>query len=119
MTDPPMKVLYCNCSYSQVVPAQVKGEVLRELTASGVSFQAVPDLCEMCARRDQALERIAAAADLRIAACFPRTVKWLFDRAGVPLDEERVEVLNMRTERAEAVVAGLMSETPMQRDQEP
>ena len=119
MTNPPADVLYCGCTYAQVVPAPVRREVLQRLSASGIAFRAVPDLCEMCARRDPALKRIAESADLRIAACFPRTVEWLFHRAGATLSEGRVEVLNMRTDSADGVVAGLLSETPTRRGQKP
>jgi len=39
------RILYCHCSYAQVVPKDVKEEVLRKLTESGKSFDAVADLC--------------------------------------------------------------------------
>lgn len=56
-------ILYCHCAYAQVVPPEVKTAVLEALSASGVSFEAVPDLCEMSARRDPGLAQIASAAD--------------------------------------------------------
>ena len=105
-------ILYCHCSYSKVVPPRVKQEVLDRLTSAGVPFDAVPDLCALAARRDPVLKRIAEAGEVRIAACFPRAVKWLFHAAGTPLGDERVKVLNMREGSAEEVVAGLVSELP-------
>jgi hypothetical protein len=100
-------ILFCNCTYAKVVPAEVKAEVLRRLCASGVAFDSVPDLCDMSARKDPALGRIAQTGGIRIAACFPRAVRWLFHAAGNPLPRDGVEILNMRTETAEAV-AGRM-----------
>jgi len=45
---------------------------------------------------------LAAGGDVKIVACYPRAVKWLFNAAGVKLPET-VEVLNMRTEPAEKI----------------
>src|SRR5215212_6079498 len=99
------RILYCHCSYAQVVPKDVKEEVLRKLAESGKSFDAVADLCEMSARKDPALNELAQAnGDVKIIACYPRAVKWLFNAAGVQLPETGVEVLNMRTEPAEKIV---------------
>src|SRR5215210_8904044 len=91
------RILYCHCAYAQVVPKAVKEEVLRLLGESGVAFDAVADLCEMSARRDPALKQLAAGGDVKIAACYPRAVKWLFHAAGAPLPEAGVDVVNMRT----------------------
>lgn len=102
------RILYCRCAYAQVVPEEVKDAVLDGLAATGVSFEAVPDLCEMAARRDPHLHSLArAAGGLKIAACWPRAVRGLFALADASLPEEGVEVFNMRTDTAEAVLAGL------------
>ena len=96
-------MLYCHCAYAKVVSEETKRQVLKRLNESGVSFEAVPDLCEMSARKDPALHRIAATGAIRIAACYPRAVKWLFHAAGAPLEEEKTEILNMRVETADEV----------------
>jgi len=92
-----------------VVPEKVKEEVLQKLSESGVAFDAVADLCEMSARRDPALQRIAEAGAVKIAACYPRAVRWLFSAGQAPL-QEGVEVLNMRVESADSVVNSLLGE---------
>ena len=97
------RILYCHCAHAQAVPRAVKEEVLRRLCEQGADFEAVGDLCEMSARRDPALKRLAQGGPVKIAACFPRAVKWLFAAAGAPLAAEQVEILNMRVEDAEAV----------------
>jgi hypothetical protein len=102
------RILYCHCSYAQVVPKDVKEEVLRKLAESGRSFDAVADLCEMSARKDPALNELAASGDVKIVACYPRAVKWLFNAAGVKLPEQGVDVLNMRTEPAENIVNAVL-----------
>src|SRR2546426_11990519 len=107
MATPP-RILYCNCTYAQVVPKEVKEAVLKKLCESGVAFEAVADLCEMSARQDPALKRLADGGAVKIAACFPRAVKWLFAAGGAPLAASGAEVLNMRTQGAEEVVEGLL-----------
>jgi hypothetical protein len=104
------RLLYCRCAYAQVVPREVKDQVLEALAASGRRFEAVPDLCEMSARHDPRLRELACAPGLKIAACYPRAVTWLFAAAGAPLPKEGVEVRNMRVETAEAVAAALLGD---------
>jgi len=106
MADAP-RILFCNCTYAQVVPKEVKEAVLRKLCESGVAFDAVADLCEMSARRDVTMQRLADGGPVKIAACFPRAVKWLFAAAQAPLPLDAAEVLNMRTQTAEEVVCAL------------
>lgn len=108
MADAP-RILFCNCSYAQVVPKEVKEAVLRKLSESDVAFDAVADLCEMSARQDPALQRLAGGGPVKIAACFPRAVKWLFAAAQAPLPLDATEVLNMRTQAAEEIVTALFA----------
>lgn len=102
----PPRVLYCHCAYAQVVPADVKSRVLDGLASTGRPFDAVPDLCEMAARRDPALAELSAAGGT-IVACYPRAVRWLFSAGGAPLPEHNVTILNMREQTAEAVLDAL------------
>ena len=104
----PRKILFCNCTYAKVVPEDTKAEVLRRLAESDVAFDAVPDLCDMAARRDPGLSRIASCGGARIAACFPRSVRWLFHQAGSPLPDEGFDILNMREEAADEIAAALL-----------
>jgi len=109
MSQTPPTILYCHCQYAQVVPKEVKDAVLKKLCDSGIAFEAVADLCEMAARRDPALQRLAGSGAVKIAACFPRAVKWLFHQANAPLALDTTEVLNMRVQNAEEVIARLLS----------
>ena len=102
------RILYCRCAYANVVPQDVKDEVLKRLGASGVAFDAVSDLCEMSASNDPRLKEIAEQGNVNICACFPRAVKGLFHAAEADLPEEGVEVLNMRTESADEIVRNLL-----------
>ena len=110
MTSKQGRVLYCHCAYAKVVPAETKSAVLRGLSEAGVEFDAVPDLCEMAARRDVRLQDLAAETSLTIAACYPRAVRWLFAAGGADLADKPVRVWNMRVESAQAVVEGVLSE---------
>lgn len=106
---PDERILYCHCAYARVVPAETKAAVLEGLTGANVEFEAVPDLCEMAARGDPRLGELAQGAPLRIAACYPRAVRWLFASAGVNIDGEKAVIFNMRTGGAERVLQGLLS----------
>ena len=108
MTNAP-RILYCHCQYAQVLPTEVKEAVLRKLAESGVAFDAVADLCEMSARQDPSLKRLADGGPVKIAACFPRAVKWLFHTAKADLPLDAAEVLNLRTQSAEEVCAALFN----------
>lgn len=103
----PARILYCNCTHAQVVPKEVKEAVLKKLCESGAAFEAVADLCEMSARRDPALKRLAEGGAVKIAACYPRAVKWLFAAANAPLPAGGTEILNMRVQSAEEVATAL------------
>ena len=107
----PITILYCHCAYAQVVPKDVKEAVLRRLSDSSIAFEAVADLCEMSARQDPALQRLAQGGCLKIAACYPRAVKWLFAAAQAPLSAERTQVLNMRVDSADAVATALLNDS--------
>jgi hypothetical protein len=101
------RIVYCNCSFARVLPPEVKAKVLEGLAESGVAFDAVPDLCEMSARKDPALVQIAEG-EVSIAACYPRAVRWLFSAAGAPLEPDRAQIFNMRAESAESVLGSLL-----------
>jgi len=105
-----VRILYCRCAYAQVVPPAVKDAVLAGLADAGRGFEMVPDLCEMAARRDPHLAELARGpGPLRIAACWPRAVQGLFVLADAPLPQQGVEILNMRTDTAETVLAGVLA----------
>ena len=61
----------------------------------------------MSARRDPQLKQLAGGPEVKIAACYPRAVKWLFAAAGAPLPKGATEVLNMRVQSAEEVISRL------------
>ncbi len=103
------RILFCNCTYANVVPAEVKSAVLRKLCESGLTFEAVADICELSARKDPGLARLAGEGPVKIAACYPRAIKWLFASAGAALPLTEAEVLNMRTLTAEEVTASLLN----------
>ncbi len=104
-----LRILYCNCSYANVVPKATKEAVLRALAESGIPFDAVPDLCEMSAKKDSALHELAGEG-VKIAACYPRAVRWLFSAAGAKLGTDNVEILNMRTDTPESILAKLLEQ---------
>ncbi len=106
------RILFCHCNYARVVPDEVKNSVLEGLCASGQAFEAVADLCEMAARRDPSLKRLATGeTPVKIAACYPRAVKWIFGGCQAPLNTEKTEVINMRELTAEDASTSVLSKT--------
>ncbi|MBM4039203.1 MAG: ferredoxin family protein [Planctomycetes bacterium] len=93
----PARILYCDCAYADMVSRESKAGALERLQAAGVDLEAVPDLCELAARRDPRLKAIAESGDALIIACYPRAVRWLFAYAGAPLPDS-AQVLNLRAE---------------------
>jgi hypothetical protein len=112
----PLRIVYCHCAYAQVVPKAVKEEVLQRLLDSGVAFDAVADLCEMSAKRDPMLKQLGEGSALKIAACYPRAVRWLFAAAEAPLPAEGTEILNMRVESADRVVNAVLGTEPLAKE---
>jgi len=104
----PARILYCHCAYANIIPTETKTAVLDQLLNAGIEFDAVPDLCEMSARRDPRLATLVANTPLKIAACYPRAVQWLLASAGAKLDGQDVDVINMRTDSAEDVMQRLL-----------
>jgi Pyruvate/2-oxoacid:ferredoxin oxidoreductase delta subunit len=105
MTTKLPQILYCHCAYAQVVPPEIKAGVLKQLCESGIPFEAVADLCEMAARKDAGLKRLAGAP-VKIAACYPRAVKWLLTAAGA--SPAAAEVFNMREQGVDEIVHSML-----------
>ena len=65
-------------------------------------------LGELSARKDSCLKELAGGGPVQIVACYPRAVRWLFSAGDAPLPTEGVEILNMRTETADAIVGAVL-----------
>ncbi len=102
------KVVFCQCAYTRILPKNVKHQVLTALKKSETPFEEVEDLCRLAAHRDPALKELVDADTVKIAACYPRAVKWIFHSADVDLDENKTQILNMREQDSETVVQGLL-----------
>lgn len=105
-----VNIVLCRCEKSQVISDDVRERVMSALTDAGVGFESVDDLCGLATRGSEVLGRWAQTDDLKIVACFPRAVKWLFAMGGAALDDGKAEVLNMRTGDADDIVAALVNE---------
>ena len=98
------RILYCHCAHAEVLPEATRAAVLEGLARLGPRVRAVADLCELAARHDDSLKDFSAGAV--VVACHPRAVRWLFARAGAPLDESTT-LLNMRTQIAGDILSHL------------
>ena len=97
------RVLFCNCSYSNIVPNPVR-QCLKDALRGDQRVIVVDDLCGLAAGDDALLGELAASEDVIVIACHRRAVKWLFTRAGAPLREDNVTFLNMLTQSAEEIL---------------
>lgn len=104
MGDDRPKILYCNCSYAEIIDADKKAEVLQGLRGADVDLVEVDDLCGLAARRDGLFGELAKSGELVVVACFPRAVRWLFEMAGAALRPSALHVHNMRTESAAEII---------------
>jgi hypothetical protein len=52
---------------------------------------------------------LAEGGAVKIAACYPRAVKWLFHAAKADLDVNYAEILNMRVQTADEVTSALFN----------
>jgi len=69
----------------------------------------VDDLCGLVARKAGWLREFAGReGELRIVACYPRAVRWLFAMAGAKLPEQ-AQIFNLRTESPAKILTGLAS----------
>jgi hypothetical protein len=90
-----VKKVYCNCTYAKIIDAEVKSAVLERISASGEEVTCLPDICEMAARKDPELAKVFTGK-VKLAACYERSVKWLCHKGGIEINEDDVEVINMR-----------------------
>lgn len=97
-----VKKVYCHCAYAKIIDEDVKNAVLEKISESEEDIVCLPDICEMAARKDPELKEIFSGK-VQLAACFERSVKWLCHTAGVEVDKENVEIINMRELSAEEV----------------
>jgi NAD-dependent dihydropyrimidine dehydrogenase PreA subunit len=103
---PPSLVVYCHCANTDLVPDEKRRRALQALAGAGVRVEAVPDLCGLAARRDPRLVAWFGGGPVLVVACYPRTIRWLLQYAGVsPL--AHLTFVNLRNEPAEAVQAAL------------
>ncbi|NQT87982.1 ferredoxin family protein [bacterium] len=105
------RVVYCHCAYSELIPRAVRRRVLGGLVAADVSLVTVPDLCGLAARGDPLLAELAEGG-AAIVACHPRAVRALFEAAECPLPEQGVELLNMKAQSADDILAAAVGSAP-------
>ncbi len=96
-------ILYCHCAQFETICPDTKEAVLAGLCRARSAFTAIPDLCRLAADRDPALGRMCDSEDFRIAACYPRAVRWLLARCGDQADIP-ARVSNMRADPPETII---------------
>ncbi len=107
------KILFCNCSYSKIIPAEIKGKILDAIDDSSINYQVVDDLCQICVDHDPKLESSIEEGPVTIVACYGRAVRWLFKVAGIEL-KDTTDILNMREQSAEDIIQSLTGSEPVE-----
>ena len=104
-----MRIVFCNCGHADIVPTEVKETVLHWLGSARVDIEVVSDLCELAARRDPRLKKWSRDKELRVIACYPRAVEWLFHAGGASVTDGQLKVFNMRTMGAGRILESVLS----------
>ncbi|MBE0535851.1 MAG: ferredoxin family protein [Phycisphaerae bacterium] len=99
-------ILICRCAHYHRIPEAVCDRIVQGLREAGASYEVVDDLCGLATNTGM-LEPWARRDRLAVVACYPRAVRWLFHRAGVTLQMDRVRIFNGVTEAAEVIVSAL------------
>jgi len=99
-----MAILYCNCANAMILSPDAQAAALDQLRGSGEAFETVDDLCELAARNDPVLGRLADEGPLKVFACHPRAVKNLLASAGV--NGDAVVVVDLRGEAVARTAPG-------------
>ncbi len=95
------RIIFCNCSYAQVLPAVNCRAVMEALLAADVEVEWVSDLCGLAAAGDLLLAGTTADTPTTICACHPRAVRVLVAAAGG--DPAGCRVLDLRDGEPEAL----------------
>jgi len=106
MADQP--VLFCRCANTDIIPDKVKSKVYDALVDAGIAFEETADLCGLSVDNPSLLQKLSEKENLKIVACFGRTVRWLFHAGGATFPND-AEVLNMREEQAEQIIQNLVN----------
>ncbi len=104
-------VVVCECANAGLLNPRAVRLVSDGLKAEGVQLHTVADLCELTARRDSLLGRLAAEGSLTVMACYPRAVKWLFSAAGAPLPPD-ARLVNLRRELPDSAITAALGGSP-------
>jgi NAD-dependent dihydropyrimidine dehydrogenase PreA subunit len=81
--------------------------IVKAFEDAGISCEVVADLCGMAADKDARMKEWAQAENLTVIACYERAVRWLFDRADSPLNDDNVQFYNARTGDVDEIVASV------------
>lgn len=105
-------VVFCNCSYSDIISDTVKTEVCIGLKDSGMDCLFIDDLCGAAALKNNSLDTIREYDKVSIVACFPRAAKWLLHAAGISLEGKDVQYFNMRNSDSKTILSAILGDEP-------
>lgn len=92
-----VSVLFCECAYTDLLASENRALVHARLAAHPGPALILDDLCGRVAQRDGQLQAfVRDAAHLVVAACYPRSIRWLLRQAGVAPVDPLPQFLNLR-----------------------
>ncbi len=97
------RVLVCACANSDLTPREKVDTFLKDFSPPDAEVIAVPDLCRLAAKDRDRLAEYADADKLTVVACFPRTVRSLLEWSEIDVDDDALEIHNLRTDDPEAI----------------
>ncbi len=100
------KVIFCQCKYARVIPAETKNAVEKALIESEVEYTSVDDLCDLSVHDPEKLCEIKNDENIEVIACYERAVKGIFHNAKIDLDSSNT-VHNMRDQSPETIIQNL------------
>lgn len=98
------RILVCHCADCGIGSDSARQEVLEGLRGRGIPFSEVRDLCQLAADRDASLKTFADDGSLTVVACHPRAVRWLLTAAGITVNENQLQVLDLRVMSASVIL---------------
>lgn len=101
-----MKCVFCDCSYNQLFKDDIKQKILTFIKQHFSEIFIAKDLCALFADKTEFLSN-PADEELLIFACYPRTVKSLFNAANIPFIQKKHKVFNMRELSFDEIKNGL------------
>ena len=87
--------LFCNCSNKEMISREIKDQILTKIYNCKTELFAISDFCGDSVNNEQ-IKTLNNYDAINVIACYPRSIKWLLNRAGIK--DKELNVFNMKTQ---------------------